>query len=338
MTNGTSAMKYNVLQFKQNNPMKDILYLFEKSTSNKNTFRNYEKHIRAFFNISEIELISFNQLSNIKIKDVIVYLESISNTSHSNMVQFKASLNKLYKYAYEYSYENDLDLVSFNPFDSQSVKDFIKSKRVKTVSNVKESDLNVIPNDTPNMLINAINSDNASSTRYRDKLIIKTLYYMGIRVEKLINLKVNDLFIRDNRYYIFIKKAKGNKNRPINIDKLFYDELVDYINSNGLSDEDIIFRARGNNPFKSTRAINDIIHKYEDILKQNDTLSTDTHITAHKFRSMAATIRAKNGWTSEQLTNFLGHTNYTTTMGYINVVNQLEDTTNAELFKQLNLQ
>lgn len=329
--------KSNVLEFKRINHMIDISYMYEKSLPNINTRRNYLKHIKPFFNIENLTDIKIEDLSDIKAKYILKYMEENLGESHSNINQFRSALSKLYKYAIEYSYENDLNLVIYNPFEGQSVRDFVKSKEIKSVSNVKLSDLNILDENLPRLMIDEINLDLESETRERDVLIIATLYYTGIRVGKMIDLKVSDVIQYNGRDYLFINKAKGNKNRIVDINTKFAQKLQQYVERMELTDDDYLFRTRYNKQIKSTRAINDMIHKYESILKHKKIISNSTKITAHKFRSLSATLRVKEGWTTQDITNFMGHASFNTTMNYINVKNQIDSDKNDKLFNQLKL-
>ena len=282
--------------------------------------------------MNELEEITFYQIRNIEIQDVLNYLESISNTSHQNLNQFRSALSKLYKYSFEYSKSKKIEISEFNPFESESVKDRIKQSKIKSVKGITDARLNILDTNIPKLFVEEIMQDVSSQSRERDILIIKTFFHTGIRVERLINLTLNDFFIRDGLYFLHVTKAKGNKNRVLNVSSKFYAELLTYTLNHGLSKNDNIFRARGNQPIKSPKSINNMIHKYEDRLKEQGLIAEETIITAHKFREMATTKRIEDGWDILDVADFLGHATSTTSRGYVNVNKMFKDNRNSESY------
>ncbi len=59
-----------------------------------------------------------------------------------------------------------------------------------------------------------------------NRLLIKLLVFTGIRVDELINIKKDDIYLENNQYYIKVL-GKGNKERVVNVDNYKIDK--DYL-------------------------------------------------------------------------------------------------------------
>jgi len=66
-----------------------------------------------------------------------------------------------------------------------------------------------------------------NTNNYRDKLIIKFLFYTGVRVSELIKIKKNDIIFEEGFVKVY---GKGGKERIVPIPKELLNELKDYIN------------------------------------------------------------------------------------------------------------
>jgi Site-specific recombinase XerD len=66
-----------------------------------------------------------------------------------------------------------------------------------------------------------------NAENYRDKLVIKFLFYTGVRVSELIKIKKNDIIFEDGFVKVY---GKGGKERIVPIPKELLNELKDYIN------------------------------------------------------------------------------------------------------------
>jgi integrase/recombinase XerD len=60
----------------------------------------------------------------------------------------------------------------------------------------------------------------------KHKLILTLTYSVGLRVSEVVNLKLID--IDDKRMLIYIKNAKGRKDRIVPLSKIVYDLIIDY--------------------------------------------------------------------------------------------------------------
>ena len=159
-------------------------------------------------------------------------------------------------------------------------------------------------------LIDSINTK--SKHGIRNQAIIEVMYSCGLRVSELINLKISNLFLKDNYVRVI---GKGDKERLAPIGQKGVDVLSQYINkvrskqyiSEG--NEDIIFiNNRGN---KISRVMVFLIIK-----KAARILGLNKIISPHTFRHSFATHLIEGGANLRAVQEMLGHESITTTEIY----------------------
>jgi integrase/recombinase XerD len=157
------------------------------------------------------------------------------------------------------------------------------------------------PADVQKLLLQANN--------FRDRCLIKTLWWLGVRRSELINLDVRDFDQKRKR--ITVRKGKGGKTRVIPI-----------INDEYLSDLLLLIGSRKTGPIflsnrnraMSLRSVNRIVSNLGDqagIVNPNPRL---THLNPHLFRHSIARFLKSKRFSAEWIQNFLGHESYQTTM------------------------
>jgi len=158
----------------------------------------------------------------------------------------------------------------------------------------KKSEYTLNPNEI-NQLIN-------HSKSFRDRLILKCLYFGGMRVGEVARLEVQDLDF--NRNVIHIRNSKRGKTRTIPfIDSGFKSDLKHFI---GPKTKNKIFDI-------GKRMIQHIVsHTAENInLKHPD--PTSKHINPHLLRHSIARHLKSSGYPLEWIQKFLGHSKMETT-------------------------
>ncbi|MCG2867856.1 MAG: tyrosine-type recombinase/integrase [Candidatus Nanopusillus acidilobi] len=146
------------------------------------------------------------------------------------------------------------------------------------------------------------NADN-----YRDKLIIKFLFYTGVRVSELIKIKKSDIIFEEGFVKVY---GKGGKERIVPIPKELLNELKDYINK--INTENIF-------PL-SSRQVERII---KNIAKK---AGIDKKVTPHVLRHSLATTLLSKGVDIRYIQEILGHSSLNITQIYTHVVpNQLKE-------------
>ena len=142
-------------------------------------------------------------------------------------------------------------------------------------------------------------------TSYRDKILLKTIYLLGLRVSEIVNLKWSDLFIRDGKPILKVN-GKGKKIRYLIIPDKLYNELLRLKKP----DNDIIFISRKKQGKLGRETVFCIIQKAG---KE----ALDKKVSPHFLRHSHATHSLANGCDLKLLSNNLGHGNIAITSRYI---------------------
>ena len=76
----------------------------------------------------------------------------------------------------------------------------------------------------------------------KHRLLIELLYGSGLRVSEAVNMKLEDLFLREK--YAFVRKGKRNKDRLVILSKRFVDDARTYLKKRGRCYRILALRAR----------------------------------------------------------------------------------------------
>lgn len=137
----------------------------------------------------------------------------------------------------------------------------------------------------------------------RDKLIVKCLYLLGLRVSEVINLKWSDFhFIGSNIELSVI--GKGKKFRTVLVPSHLYQELIDY-----KQHQVYCFVTSEHNPL-CRQTVNKMLRVTCDRLGIK-------RINPHAFRHSHATHSLANGCDLSLLQQSLGHSDISTTQKYL---------------------
>ena len=154
--------------------------------------------------------------------------------------------------------------------------------------------------------------DLSSNEGHRNKAMIEVLYGCGLRVSELINLKLSQLFFRDNFIRII---GKGDKERLVPIGETAQKAVVHYIDDlrsklkikKGM--EDILFLNR-----RGSKLTREMIFM---IVKETAQLADiQKNISPHTFRHSFATHLIEGGADLRAVQEMLGHASITTTEIY----------------------
>jgi len=156
-----------------------------------------------------------------------------------------------------------------------------------------------------------------NTNNYRDKLIIKFLFYTGVRVSELIKIKKNDIIFEEGFVKVY---GKGGKERIVPIPKELLNELKDYINK--INTENIF-------PLSSRQV--------ERIIKNvAEKAGINKKVTPHVLRHSLATTLLSKGVDIRYIQEILGHSSLNITQIYTHVVpNQLKEIYNKVFESQL---
>ena len=242
------------------------------------------------------EYIKTNNISVLKtnLEDIRGFIKEINKIGISarSQARFISSIKSFYKF------------LLIEGFISNSPAELLASPKI----GVKIP--TVLSIDEVNKLIKAI--DLSSKHGERNRAIIETIYACGLRVTELINLKISNIFFKDNFLKII---GKGNKERlcPIANKTLSYLKIyIDEIRNHSIikeKDSDIVFL--NNRGSKLSRVmIFLLLKKYAEIagIKKN--------ISPHTLRHSFATHLIDGGADLRAIQEMLGHQSITTTEIY----------------------
>ncbi|AEK23457.1 site-specific tyrosine recombinase XerD [Capnocytophaga canimorsus] len=162
-------------------------------------------------------------------------------------------------------------------------------------------------------LLNGI--DLSTAEGHRNRAIIETLYGCGLRVSELVDLKLSNLFFKQNFIRVL---GKGNKQRLIPIGTFTQKQIENYVKyqRNELKiakgHEDILFLNRRGKQL--TRAM-----IFTIIRQTADHIGLKKRISPHTFRHSFATHLLENGANLRAIQLMLGHESITTTEIYMHV-------------------
>lgn len=143
---------------------------------------------------------------------------------------------------------------------------------------------------------------------FRDRCIVKTLFWLGLRRKELCGLDIRDLDFDRKRVTV---RGKGEKTRivPI-IDDEFMSDLKHLIGSRR---DGPVFLSNQGEPV-SLRLVNHIIEKIGERANIDNPHPGRRHLSPHLFRHSVARFLKSKGFSAEWIQNFLGHESYKTTM------------------------
>ena len=141
-----------------------------------------------------------------------------------------------------------------------------------------------------------------------------TTYSAGLRVSEIVNLKLAD--IDSKRKQIFIERAKGKKDRYVNLSVILLDILRDYCKTYKPQPKVYLFESeQTGNPYP-TRTVQQIFTS----AKQKAGIKKEVGI--HSLRHSFATHLLDKGTDIRFIKDLLGHFNIKTTERYLHVSKQ----------------
>jgi len=267
----------------------------EKSLSPK-TVEAYLLDVRKFahFLSQNDEKIENEALKNASLQDLQNYMQQIfkEKVKASSQARAVSSLKAFYRFL---QYEK---MIEHNPTE------FLEAPKIgRTIPDV----LSVTEIEA---IISAI--DLSKPEGHRNKAIIEVLYGCGLRVSELINLKLSQLFFRDNFIRII---GKGDKERLVPIGETAQKAVIHYVDGfrsklkikKGM--EDILFLNR-----RGCKLTREMIFM---MVKETVQLAgIQKNISPHTFRHSFATHLIEGGADLRAVQEMLGHASITTTEIY----------------------
>jgi len=148
----------------------------------------------------------------------------------------------------------------------------------------------------------------------KHKAMLFTAYSAGLRVSEIVNLKI--AHIDSKRMQIFIERAKGKKDRYVNLSPLVLDILRKYLQEYKPSPKTYLFESEQTQAAYPTRTVQQIFAN----AKQKAGISKEVGI--HSLRHSFATHLLDKGTDIKYIKDLLGHFNIKTTERYLHVSKQ----------------
>ncbi|HEC86253.1 MAG TPA: integrase, partial [Thermoplasmatales archaeon] len=143
----------------------------------------------------------------------------------------------------------------------------------------------------------------------KHKLVLMFLYYAGLRLDELVNLRWQDIDL--DREVIHIKISKREKERII----FLHPKLKDMLKVYGIRRQGLVFKSQRDKKYTS-RSIQQIVKK--SVRKAN----INKKVTPHTLRHSFATHLLEAGADIRYIQQLLGHKSLRTTQIYTHVANR----------------
>lgn len=266
--------------------------LIDKGYSN-NTIASYERDLNKF-----LEFTKDKSIDKISSEDLKLFIKSLNknNLNEKSISRNISSIKSFYKFLVISNY------IKNNPSDTLFIP------------KIKKSLPDILTEDEVFKLLDIKLNDNFS---YRNKAMLELMYATGLRVSELIDLKLQDVDLRED---IIRTMGKGNKERIIPIGDFAKEYLEKYINEyrgsmlKRNSCEYIFLNNHGN---KMTR------QGFFKILKRiAKEKNINKDLSPHTLRHSFASHLLKYGADLRTIQELLGHSDISTTQIYTHVTNE----------------
>ena len=147
------------------------------------------------------------------------------------------------------------------------------------------------------------------ASNFRDRCVLKTLYWLGLRRQELIDFDVPDIDF--DRKRVTVRRGKGGKTRVIPVINEEY--LSDLVYQIGHRKKGSVFLSNQEKAL-SVRTVNDIVGRAGERAGIGNPNPRLRHLNPHILRHSIARWLKSQGFSAEWIQNFLGHQSYKTTM------------------------
>lgn len=260
-----------------------------------NTISSYKNDITSLLHYLSEKGIS--DPSDITFSHLIEFFKTLSEVclSNSTAARYFSSIKSFFKYLFESKY------IQENPIERLSSPKL--SKNLPVVLTIEEIDSILTEPDVKSKL------------GLRDKALLELLYACGLRVSELINLKISDLFLKEEVIRVF---GKGSKERIVPIGSSAITWIENYLlksrpllEKKSKSENILLLNNRGT---KLSR-----MGVWKIIDKHTKTTSIKKDVHPHTFRHSFATHLLEGGADLRAVQEMLGHADISTTQIYTHI-------------------
>lgn len=146
------------------------------------------------------------------------------------------------------------------------------------------------------------------TSNLKHNTILKMCYGMGLRVSEIVNLKVTD--IDSSRMQVLIERAKGKKDRYVNLPESILGQLREYYKI--YRPKKFLFEGQFGNQY-SIRSVQKV---FKDAMRR---AKINKSVGIHSLRHSFATHLLESGTDMSFIQKLLGHNNINTTLIYAHV-------------------
>lgn len=268
-----------------------IDYLRYEKKYSENTIASYQNDLKKAYIFFKKD---FKDLSK---KDIQNYIQSLSKKeSASSVSRTISTLKSFYKFLQinRYTKNNPLGTIS-NPKTIKKLPKVLSEKEVD-----KLLDINL-----------------KTHFDYRNKAMLELMYSSGLRVSELINLKVNDIDLKNASVRIF---GKGSKERIVPLDDYAIEALDNYIKYHRKS----LFKHGENNYLFLNNHGNKMTRQgfFKILQKIAKEKNIKSELSPHTLRHSFATHLLKHGADLRSIQELLGHSDISTTQIYTHITSE----------------
>jgi len=148
------------------------------------------------------------------------------------------------------------------------------------------------------------------TTNLKHNTMLKLCYGMGLRLSEIINIKIKD--IDSQNMQVFIERAKGKKDRYVNLPQSILEQLRMYYKE--YRPKKYLFEGQGGGQYNK-RSLQNV---FKNALSK---AGINKDVGIHSLRHSYATHLLENGTDIRFIQELLGHNSIKTTLIYTNVTN-----------------
>ena len=268
-----------------------INYLQYTKNASPKTIENYSLRVNRF--IDYIWDVDASEIKMIHIQDFRTYL--VKQWLSPKTVNYHAvGLRSFFKFMLR----NDVETLSPEKIDLAK----IPPRRVSYLSEQQVQDILDAPSAFEKKPLKIL----------RDKAILATLYWTGLRVTELITLKTKDIKLSENQFSVV---WKGSKLRSVFLTQDAKEKIKKYILSRG-DDSEYLFISLSPNSYGqplSRNSVENLVKKYAEFVWITE------KVTPHTLRHSFATSLLRRWADIRSVQALLGHSSIQTTQIYTHV-------------------
>jgi integrase/recombinase XerD len=297
------------------------------------TWQSWPVHVREFLhyiesrNIQHITAIQTNHIN-----DFIQHIKQRKNKSKDGGLS-SSSINKIINAVNVFAKFLNSTGSYFFELTTQRAENNIGERSILTVAEIKQ-------------LYEAtflLYEWNSVAMGQRDRAIIALYYGCGLRRSEGVQLNITDIDLQSR--LLFVRKAKGNKQRYVPIASKHLQDISDYIKEgrewflqyhettaehhnkhNGKILPRKNFKAADADAFLVTNKSGRFIHPEYRIKYLQQKSELQKNITLHGLRHSIATHLLQSGMDIEEIAKFLGHSSLVSTQIYTHIINEYGST------------